>query len=69
MAAADTGRRFLIAPRIRSRQADRAVEAELTRLGVDAVVPLNGSRVAARSRVTMRTRVIPAPLAALAVAD
>jgi hypothetical protein len=59
-------RRFLIAPRIRSKQADRAVRAELTRLGVDAVIPLDGVplegdevTIAARVPVTMRTRVIP----------
>ena len=59
-------RRFLIAPRIRSRQADRAVHAELTRLGVDAVMALNGSpddgdspATAARAPVTMRNRVMP----------
>ena len=67
--AKEPRRRFLIAPRIRSRQADRAVEAELIRLGVDAVVPLNGSRIAAQSRVTMRNRVIPGPPAAPAAAD
>jgi hypothetical protein len=60
-------RRFLIAPRIRSRQADRALHAELTRLGVDAVIPLDGKphqpdspAMAARVPVTMRTRVMPA---------
>lgn len=59
-------RRFLIAPRIRSWQADRALHAELMRLGVDAVMPLNGTphpddnaAVAARVPVTMRTRVMP----------
>ena len=59
-------RRFLIAPRIRSRQADRAVHAELKRLGVDAVIPLDevwvdgdGATMAARVPVTMRTRVMP----------
>jgi hypothetical protein len=59
-------RRFLIAPRIRSKQADRAVRAELTRLGVDAVMALGGSphdgdnpAMATRKPVTMRTRVMP----------
>jgi hypothetical protein len=59
-------RRFLIAPRIHSRQADRAVRAELTRLGVDAVMALHGNphdggnpAMTARIPVTMRTRVIP----------
>lgn len=60
-------RRFLIAPRIRSKQANRAVRAELTRLGVDAVIPLDGIpssggdevTIASRVPVTMRTRVIP----------
>ena len=59
-------RRFLIAPRIRSKQADRAVRAELTRLGVDAVMTLGGTSpdgdsqaVTARRPVTMRTRVMP----------
>jgi hypothetical protein len=59
-------RRFLIAPRIRSKQADRAVRAELTRLGVDAVMALGGSphdgdnpAMATRIPVTMRTRVMP----------
>ena len=64
--AIESVRRFLIAPRIRSRQADRAVHAELTRLGVDAVIPLDNVRfegdgvaMAARVPVTMRTRVMP----------
>ena len=64
--AVDGVRRFLIAPRIRSRQADRAVHAELTRLGVDAVLALDGIRhesdgaaLVARGPVTMRTRVMP----------
>ena len=59
-------RRFLIAPRIRSRQADRAVRAELMRLGVDAVMALGGNphdgdspAMTTRVPVTMRTRVIP----------
>jgi|tagenome__1003787_1003787.scaffolds.fasta_scaffold19175598_1 hypothetical protein len=64
--AVEDMRRFLIAPRIRSRQADHAVRAELTRLGVDAVIPVNGIPregdipiMAARVPVTMRTRVMP----------
>ena len=59
-------RRFLIAPRIRTKQADRAVREELIRLGVDSVIPLSldgASRP--RARVTMRTAVVttgfPAP--------
>jgi hypothetical protein len=59
-------RRFLIAPRIRSKQADHAVRAELTRLGVDAVMALGGNppdgdnpAATARRPVTMRTRVMP----------
>ncbi len=64
--AVDGMRRFLIAPRIRSKQADRAVRAELTRLGVDAVMALGGGphdgdnrAMATRKPVTMRTRVMP----------
>jgi hypothetical protein len=59
-------RRFLIAPRIRSTQADRAVRAELTRLGVDAVMALGGNphdgdnpAMKTRIPVTMRNRVMP----------
>jgi hypothetical protein len=61
-------RRFLVAPRIRTKQADRAVRDELIRLGVDAVIPLalDGASPP-RARVTMRTAVVttgtPAPSA------
>jgi hypothetical protein len=52
-------RRTLVAPRIRTATADRCVTDELRRLGADAVLPLNGSAVGS-SRVTMRSRVVPA---------
>jgi len=52
-------RRFLVAPRIRTKQADRAVREELIRLGVDSVIPLalDGASPP-RARVTMRTAVV-----------
>jgi hypothetical protein len=61
-------RRFLVAPRIRTRQADRAIREELIRLGVDSVIPLALDGASPRrARVTMRTAVVttgfPAPSA------
>jgi hypothetical protein len=65
--AIENGRRFLAAPRIRSEQADQRVRQLLSRLGVDAVLPLgsaadlrlNGVGVRNPARVTMRTREFP----------
>jgi hypothetical protein len=59
-------RRFLVAPRIRTKRADRAVREELIRLGVDSVIPLALDGASPRrARVTMRTAVVttglPAP--------
>ena len=53
---ATTKRRFLIAPRIRTEGADRAIIEKLRRLEVDSVIELGGP--ARAHAATMRTAVI-----------